>query len=585
VLGVDDAQAGSLVDALDDLPPTGPHDTLSAEGRRRLEALREELRALRRRVDQPLPDLVADVERTLGLDVEVSARPGAADAAAARADLDAFADAAAQFAGDTAQDGAGEGVLSAFLAHLAAAEEEEHGLDVGAVSGADTVKLMTVHAAKGLEWPVVAVPGLSRSSTGGAAVFPAKPTASTSWTANARLLPFPLRGDRSELPGLPGLDKAALDQHVEANAARDAREERRLAYVAVTRAEQLLLCSGYHWGEGTTVVGPSVFLREARAACLDGAGEVDVWVEEPPEVNPVVCTGRTAAWPSPDLPAGEQVQAVATRVRALLADPSSAWSPPDGSGDAVSRPSHSTTSDDDLPLTAEARAVVGRWDDDLRRLAEEARRRTSRQTAAVLPTVLPVTGLVELRRDPGRLAASLLRPVPRRPSPVTRRGTAFHAWLESTVFGRPQLLDPDDLPGAADDSAAVDDDLVALQQAFVASPWASRAPAEIEVPFEMTVDGVLVRGRMDAVFAEDDGGWDVVDWKTGTRPTGADAEAAAVQLAVYRLAWHQLTGAALESVRAAFVHVRTGETVRPADLLDADGLRALVPGVPVVAEG
>jgi hypothetical protein len=36
---------------------------------------------------------VGDVERTLGLDVEVSARPGTTDPAAARADLDAFADA------------------------------------------------------------------------------------------------------------------------------------------------------------------------------------------------------------------------------------------------------------------------------------------------------------------------------------------------------------------------------------------------------------------------------------------------------------------------------------------------------------
>ena len=161
VLGVDDAQVGSLVDALDDLPPAGQHDPLSVEGRRRLERLRDELRALRRRADQPLPDLVADVERTLLLDVEVSAR--SADPAAGRADLDAFADAAASFAGDTAQDGSGEAVLTAFLAHLSAAEDEEHGLDTGAVSGADTVKLMTVHAAKGLEWPVVAVPGLARS--------------------------------------------------------------------------------------------------------------------------------------------------------------------------------------------------------------------------------------------------------------------------------------------------------------------------------------------------------------------------------------------------------------------------------------
>jgi DNA helicase-2/ATP-dependent DNA helicase PcrA len=129
VLGVDDAQVGSLVDALDDLPPAGPQDPLSAEGRRRLERLRDELRALRRRTDQPLPDLVADVERTLLLDVEVSAR--SADPAAARADLDAFADAAASFAGDTSQDGAGEAVLTAFLAHLTAAEDEEHGLDTG----------------------------------------------------------------------------------------------------------------------------------------------------------------------------------------------------------------------------------------------------------------------------------------------------------------------------------------------------------------------------------------------------------------------------------------------------------------------
>jgi DNA helicase II / ATP-dependent DNA helicase PcrA len=561
VLGVDEAQAGSLVDALDDLPPPGPRDPLSAEGRRRLEALRDELRGLRRRADQPLPDLVADVERTLGLDVEVSTRPGAGDPAAARADLDAFADAAARFAGDAAQDGSGEAVLSAFLAHLSAAEDEENGLDPGAVGGADTVKLMTVHAAKGLEWPVVAVPGLARSEVGGAAVFPARPATSTSWTANARLLPFPLRGDRSELPDLAGLEKSEIEAHLTAGAARDAREERRLAYVAVTRAEQLLLCSGYHWGEGSTVVGPSVFLREAREACLAGAGEVDVWVEQAPE-QPAARTGRSTAWPAPEPPATGGVRSAAARVRELLA---------------------TGVPDTPLSLDDDAAATVARWDDDLRRLAEEARRRTARRTSALLPQVLPVTGLVELRRDPHALAADLRRPVPRRPSPVSRRGTAFHAWLESAVFGQPQLLDPDDLPGAADDVRGVDDDLTALQQAFLAGEWAARQPAEIEVPFEMDVEGVLVRGRMDAVFA-DGAGWEVVDWKTGHRPVGQPAQAAAVQLAVYRLAWHHLSGAPLEAVRAAFVYVRSGQTVRPADLLDQDGLRALVRAVAVEGE-
>ena len=107
-------------------------------------------------------------------------------------------------------------------------------------------------------------------------------------------------------------------------------------------------------------------------------------------------------------------------------------------------------------------------------------------------------------------------------------------------------------------------------------------PAEVEFPFDMVVDGVLLRGRCDAVFTDDpDGLVDVVDWKTGGRPSGAEAEAAAVQLAVYRLAWHHLTGVPLERIRAAFHYVGRNRTVRPADLLDHDGIVSLLRSVPV----
>src|SRR5215469_14306596 len=108
--------AGSLVEALDDL---GNPDAYTPAGYARMTALAAELRMLRGHVGRPLAELVTEVERTLGLDIEVASRPGA-DPAAARADLDAFADAAAAFAGDTR-----EPTLGAFLAYLAAAESEE----------------------------------------------------------------------------------------------------------------------------------------------------------------------------------------------------------------------------------------------------------------------------------------------------------------------------------------------------------------------------------------------------------------------------------------------------------------------------
>jgi DNA helicase-2/ATP-dependent DNA helicase PcrA len=87
---------------------------------------------------------------------------------------------------------------------------------------------------------------------------------------------------------------------------------------------------------------------------------------------------------------------------------------------------------------------------------------------------------------------------------------------------------------------------------------------------------------MDAVFhdAADDR-YDVVDWKTGRPPENErERRAVAVQLAAYRIAWARLAGVPLEQVRAAFHYVRADRTVRPTDLLDADGLAALLTAVP-----
>jgi DNA helicase II / ATP-dependent DNA helicase PcrA len=555
----DEVDDRSIIDALDDLPPRG---WLSPDAHQRLARLSGELRSLRSRLAQPLPDLVADVVRTTGLDVEVLARGG--DLVATRANLDRLIDVAAEFAA-----GGDDVSVAAFLDYLDAAAVEERGLDRGEEPEStapeihqavdvrrDRVQLLTVHASKGLEWDVVCVPGLVDK------LFPGvRPADVKGWLTQRGALPWPLRGDRDGLPtaSLTGhVDQleavTAIENFQQAATAHLQREERRLAYVAVTRARNLLLCTGYRWDNTKTPRDASVFLDEVHAVCASGSGEVDCWTDKPAdgEPNPLLALGPiTAQWPRD--PLGDRRPALVAA--AALVD--------------------SMASD----VAADVVVAMGEWNRDVDvLLAERAARHQRARLEVELPRQLSVSQLVTLRRDPDELARQLRRPLPAAPAPLARRGTAFHLWLEQR-FSSPRLLDLDEVPGSADADAAPDTELEALQQAFLASSWADRDPVEVEVPFELVVDNVAVRGRMDAVFRDDDGGFTVVDWKTGRRPAGADARAAAVQLAAYRLAWADLTATALADVRAVFCYLRDGETVAPADLLDRDGLVALLRSV------
>jgi DNA helicase-2/ATP-dependent DNA helicase PcrA len=386
---------------------------------------------------------------------------------------------------------------------------------------------------------------------------------SMNWARARHELPGPLRGDRDDLPALNlngATDRkevnARLLAHHQALVERHAEEERRPAYVALTRAKAVLLTSGYVWDTAQKPRDPSPFLVDVRPF----ANEHEWSEPEPDEINPVTAEARASVWPLDPLGPypGDRTPGRRGAVEA---------------GAAIVRAAADT-----LPIGLGERAELWRIDVD-RLLAERPRPAGGSTVEVELPRHLSVSQLVELERDPGELARSIRRPLPRQPAPWARRGTAFHTWLEERWQAQ-TLLDLDQLPGAADETAD-DGDFEALRAAFLASEWANRTPTEVEVPFEMAVqDDRVVRGRMDAVFGNAVDGWVVVDWKTGRKPTGAEAKAA-VQLAAYRLAWARLCGIPddnVHRVRAAFHYVRTNETVEPASLLDAVGLRELIAG-------
>ncbi|MFD3584761.1 UvrD-helicase domain-containing protein [Streptomyces sp. NPDC058683] len=635
VEGVDPAEVISLADALDtflELPLDAQQQDdglpFSPDARVRFARLATELRELRRSLSDPLMDVLHRVLAVTGLEVELSASPHAL-AARRRETLSNFLDVAASFAA-----GDQEATLLAFLGFLRTAAQYEKGLDNALPGGENTVKVLTAHRSKGLEWDVVVVPGLVKGT------FPSS-QGREKWTAQAKVLPHALRGDTDTLPDVEAWDSRGMKAFHEAMKDHQHTEELRLGYVTFTRPRSLLLGSGHWWGPSQKKPrGPSDFLQALYDHCAGGHGEIEAWADQPEEdeENPALHTASVdQVWPLPlDEAALARRRAAAETVLAHLDalttgedghpaaghDPAGhedpEWpTPPDDEPDpyaddfpdednadweslSADRPTvpHQATpaertpprtrehegapgpeharAPERTPLTPEEARAIASWDRDLDALTGELLRARRSVTDVPLPAALSATQLMRLAEDPDGLAQELARPMPRPPQPAARRGTRFHAWVEARYEELTlPLLEPDELPGS-DAEIADERDLEALKEAFERTEYAHRTPYRVEAPFQLALAGRVVRGRIDAVYRTGHGDgatYEIVDWKT-SRTRAADP----LQLAIYRIGWAEQQGVPPESVTAAFVHVRTGEVERPEGLPDRAALERLIVG-------
>ena len=528
---------------------------LGPEARRRLDVFRLRLSEMRAHTTGPLLDIVQEVIDRSGV-VEALDSSRSRYATAARQNIASFLDHVAVFAPVE-----GQATLRSFLAYLAAADDAEETLEAVQPADSDSVKLMTVHAAKGLEFECVFVPAVAASQGKSGYVLSVFPdTRASNPLTSYRTLPYSVREDAGHLPRYAG----KLSQFHDEVRARAAEDERRLFYVALTRAKQRLFASAAWWyGRGDRAKGPSEFWDELGG--LVDSGLVDL-VEraECPEANPIVESLKGAVeWPpEPRLGISD----------ALF--PGGAGAAADGlvSGELSIESWTAALSADER---AEYDRRLGERLDEISALSAPPREGAD---VASSPDVVFATQYVALE-NADITTWDLVRPLPQRPSPARRTGTEVHRLIEESIRAGGSLAGVEDAPIAAPypEESELDAPAEMSEPSEVASLlerwrelYADRRIAVlpsgepmIELPFVLRKDGTIIRGRIDAVYETDDGGIEIVDFKTGRPPNG---NRRADQLALYAEAL-RANGLVPEDVPVTLTYAalgRWGETTGPA---------------------
>jgi len=460
--------------------------------------------------------------------------------------------------------------LRAFLDHVESetegdAREAEAAVDA---EGHDGVRLMTVHSAKGLEFPVVAVADLGRSLGAGfpplLRVEPAAPgddaRSNDGRSAGSEALRVGLRLARLGRRQAQIFDYPELEQRA---VAREREEERRILHVAMTRAERRLILSG--------VVALEKLDREPRPTePLIGpvlralgweAGRESVEVEPPPL--------------RPGLEGAAAPVRVAVRTRAPGDEPASAprYAEPDRAGTLGAPPADPDAAplpDPDLaPLAARDGPPVRAVSYSALSLYERCGYRFYAERVLGLRPRLPRTSRAGTA-EPGAVEVDEIHPASEDDERVAMRygrGRVTHELLERsaragwTVPAEREAADLLRREGLSPDARQVAR-VVALVEGFlrarIREELSTARSLHPEAPFALRAGGLLVRGEIDLLADLGDETL-VLDYKSDALAGSAPADHMGryeVQRRIYALAALRRYG---RPVRVAYVFLERPE--------------------------
>ena len=522
-----------------------------------------------------LTELIRMAETALNIDIELQAHPrsNTEQALAPRANVAAFIDAAAAY-----QDAAQDANLERFIAWLDNAETDNNLAEVTVEPSQHAVQIITGHGSKGLEWDLVAIPQLLTD------VFPARDKDSKGWIRPGKL-PDQLRGDKESLPEFNFADcelqsevVQRFKEYQEANKLKHLDDERRLAYVAVTRSRDKLFLTGSYWGDNKTPREVSTYIEELQANGILSPADYRTEHEE----NPAIGDETQVQWPLDPLGLrADNLRRAAETYRSVT-----------------------VAEGYQLPETIEI-------------LLREYQQQAQATPADGLKTGrINASALAEILADPKTAAENQLRPMPKQPFKATDLGNKFHSWVElrsTTHRGKyvelPGLLksvarweesiDQNSKPAtknsvdgkSARDKAArgaakqqllgavvPDQDLQDLITTFEGSRFAQLKPAFVETEITVPFAGSTLQCKPDAVYRHESADreitWEVVDWKTGRAPaletdaggSGHNAlEKRLLQPLLYKHAFAKWLGVPTEQVTATLYYVASDEEIKLSD--------------------